>query len=53
MDRVYNFAAGPAAMPLPVLERAAREMTCYASKGMSTPQPIRVLRIEGGVENCG
>ena len=35
MDRVYNFAAGPAAMPLPVLERAAREMTCYASRGMS------------------
>ena len=35
MDRVYNFAAGPAAMPLPVLERAAKEMTCYASSGMS------------------
>ena len=35
MDRVYNFAAGPAAMPLSVLERAAREMTCYAQTGMS------------------
>ncbi len=35
MDRVYNFAAGPAAMPLPVLEQAAREMTQYGSTGMS------------------
>ena len=35
MDRVYNFAAGPAAMPLSVLETAAKEMTCYASRGMS------------------
>ena len=35
MDRVYNFAAGPAAMPLPVLEQAAREMTSYGSTGMS------------------
>ena len=35
MDRVYNFAAGPAAMPLEVLETAAREMCCYGSTGMS------------------
>ena len=35
MERVYNFAAGPAAMPLEALETAAREMTSYGSTGMS------------------
>ncbi len=35
MDRVYNFAAGPAVMPLEALETAAREMCCYGSAGMS------------------
>ena len=35
MDRVYNFAAGPAAMPLEALETAAREMTNYGGTGMS------------------
>ena len=35
MDRVYNFAAGPAAMPLEALQTAAREMCCYGSTGMS------------------
>ena len=35
MDRVYNFAAGPSAMPAEALETAAREMLCYGSTGMS------------------
>ena len=35
MDRVYNFAAGPSAMPLEALETAAREMTNWHSSGMS------------------
>ena len=35
MNRVYNFSAGPSAMPLEVLERCAKEMTCYGSSGMS------------------
>ena len=35
MDRVYNFAAGPAALPLPVLETARNEMLAYGSTGMS------------------
>ncbi|MBQ8161291.1 MAG: 3-phosphoserine/phosphohydroxythreonine transaminase [Clostridia bacterium] len=35
MDRVFNFAAGPAALPLEALERAAREMTSYGTTGMS------------------
>ncbi|VEG73900.1 Phosphoserine aminotransferase [Actinomyces slackii] len=33
--RVYNFSAGPAQMPLPVLERAASELTDWAGSGMS------------------
>ena len=35
MDRVYNFSAGPAALPEPVLERAKAEMLDYGSSGMS------------------
>jgi len=35
MNRVYNFAAGPSAMPEEALQTAAREMLCYGSTGMS------------------
>jgi len=35
MGRVYNFSAGPAALPLAVLERAREEMTDFAGTGMS------------------
>lgn len=35
MTRVYNFSAGPSMLPLPVLERAASELVCYGSSGMS------------------
>ena len=35
MDRVFNFAAGPAAMPEEVLRRAAGEMLNYRGSGMS------------------
>jgi phosphoserine aminotransferase len=34
-DRVYNFSAGPAAMPLPVLERAQAELVDWHGTGMS------------------
>ena len=30
MERVYNFSAGPAALPEPVLERAKAEMLTMA-----------------------
>lgn len=33
--RVFNFAAGPAALPLPVLERARSELTDWNGLGMS------------------
>ena len=34
-ERIYNFSAGPSMLPLPVLERAAKEMTNYGGSGMS------------------
>ncbi len=35
MSRVYNFSAGPAVLPQPVLEEAAAEMLDYRGTGMS------------------
>ncbi len=35
MSRVYNFSAGPAALPLEVLERARDELLDYRGSGMS------------------
>ncbi|MCL2578279.1 MAG: 3-phosphoserine/phosphohydroxythreonine transaminase [Defluviitaleaceae bacterium] len=33
--RIYNFSAGPAALPLPVLEQASKELVSYGNAGMS------------------
>ena len=35
MSRVFNFSAGPAALPLEVLQQAAAEMTDWQGSGMS------------------
>ena len=35
MERVYNFAAGPSAMPVEALETAAKELLCFGNTGMS------------------
>ncbi|MGD0091411.1 MAG: 3-phosphoserine/phosphohydroxythreonine transaminase [Planctomycetota bacterium] len=35
MARVFNFGAGPAALPLPVLEKARAEMLDFGGSGMS------------------
>ena len=35
MSRVFNFSAGPAVLPEPVLHRAAQEMLDYQGTGMS------------------
>ena len=35
MTRVHNFSPGPAALPLPVLERARNELLDYDGRGMS------------------
>jgi len=34
-ERIFNFSAGPAVLPLPVLEQAQREMLSLAGVGMS------------------
>lgn len=35
MERVFNFSAGPSALPLPMLEKARDEIVCYKNTGMS------------------
>ncbi|WP_100332401.1 3-phosphoserine/phosphohydroxythreonine transaminase [Bacillus xiapuensis] len=35
MKRVYNFSAGPSMLPLPVLEKAQKELVNYSDSGMS------------------
>ncbi len=35
MDRVFNFSAGPSCLPLPVLEKAQKELVVYGNSGMS------------------
>ncbi len=35
MQRVFNFSAGPGALPLEVLEQAQKELLCYGDSGMS------------------
>ena len=34
-DRIYNFSAGPAAVPLSVLRTAQSELVCYPGAGAS------------------
>ena len=34
-DRIYNFAAGPSMLPLPVLEQAKKDLLNYQGTGMS------------------
>ncbi|MCL1852954.1 MAG: 3-phosphoserine/phosphohydroxythreonine transaminase [Peptococcaceae bacterium] len=35
MDRVYNFSAGPAVLPVEVLEKAQKQLIAYETAGMS------------------
>ncbi|WKY48478.1 3-phosphoserine/phosphohydroxythreonine transaminase [Eubacteriaceae bacterium ES3] len=35
MKRVYNFSAGPSALPIEVLQKASEEMVSYGDSGMS------------------
>lgn len=34
-ERIYNFSSGPSMLPLPALEKAAKEMTNFNGSGMS------------------
>ena len=49
MARIFNFQAGPAALPLPVLERAKEELTDYAGSGMSIMEMSHRGKIFNGV----
>ena len=40
MSRVYNFSAGPAVLPEPVLQELAAEMMDYIGTGMSVMEMI-------------
>ena len=52
MSRVMNFNAGPAALPLPALERAQRELVDFDGTGMSVgfERPVICFILPG---NCG
>lgn len=53
MERVYNFSAGPAMLPVPVLEQAAREMMSFQESGMSVMEMThRGAHFEGILEEA-
>jgi phosphoserine aminotransferase len=50
-DRVFNFAAGPAVLPAPVLEEAQRDLIAFPDTGMSVLEMShRSKKIEGIME---
>jgi phosphoserine aminotransferase len=48
-DRVYNFSAGPAVLPLPVLEQAQRELVAVPGIGISAMEISHRNKWFGGV----
>ncbi len=48
-DRIFNFSAGPSALPLPVLERARDEMVNFEESGMSVMELSHRSQIFNGV----
>ena len=56
MPRVYNFSAGPATLPLEVLEKAQRELVDYQGAGVSVMEmshrsPEYLAIFEGAKDN--
>lgn len=47
--RVYNFSAGPAVLPLEVLEKAQKELVCYENTGMSVMEMSHRSRAYEGI----
>lgn len=45
MKRVYNFSAGPSALPLEVLQEVQRDMLDYADTGMSITEMTTAPRL--------
>ncbi len=53
MGRIYNFAAGPAVLPEPVLKQAASEMLDYKGTGMSVMEMSHRTKVfEAIVDNA-
>jgi phosphoserine aminotransferase len=51
MARIYNFAAGPSTLPLPVLEEASKNLVDYADGGMSLIEMSHRSKTYGSVHN--
>jgi phosphoserine aminotransferase len=49
MERVYNFSPGPSMLPLPVLERAQKEMLNYGGSGMSVMEMSHRSKLYEGI----
>ncbi|MGL4345877.1 MAG: 3-phosphoserine/phosphohydroxythreonine transaminase [Cellulosilyticaceae bacterium] len=47
--RVYNFSAGPAVLPVPVLERAQQELVSYGDSGMSVMEMSHRSKVYQGI----
>lgn len=48
-ERVFNFSAGPAQMPVEVLEKAQREMLCYPGAGCSVLEMSHRTEVYRGI----
>ena len=49
MGRIYNFSAGPAMLPVEVLEEAAQEMLDYRGSGMSVMEMSHRSKVYEGI----
>jgi len=49
MERVYNFSAGPAVLPLEVLEQAQKEFISYEGSGMNVMEMSHRSKTYGGI----
>lgn len=47
--RVYNFSAGPAVLPLEVLEKAQKELVCFEDAGMSVMEMSHRSKVYSGI----
>lgn len=49
MERVYNFSAGPACLPLDVLEQAQKEFISYGGSGMNVMEMSHRSKVYEGI----
>ena len=53
MSRVYNFSAGPAVLPVEVLQEAADEKMCIRDRLKKILSYIDIAKSEGATIACG